>query len=128
MGQPVKIVDLAKRMVELSGYTVRDEIHPKGDIEIRVTGLRPGEKLYEELLIGNNPLPTQHPKIMRASELFVQEPLLYKELQDLHAALMINDVVTIKHVLSKLVVDYTPSSEVVDWVHLAMPADSYQIK
>lgn len=123
MGQPVKIVDLAKRMVELSGYTVRDEGHSKGDIEIRVTGLRPGEKLYEELLIGNNPFPTQHPKIMRASESFVQEFELHEALEALHAALMRNDVATIKDLLTKLVVDYTPAAEVVDWVHLAMPVD-----
>lgn len=123
MGPPVKIVDLATRMVELSGYTVRDEVHSKGDIEIRVTGLRPGEKLYEELLIGHNPLPTQHPKIMRASESFVLEPQLHKALEALHGALVINDVATIKDLLCKLVVDYTPALDVVDWVHLATPVD-----
>jgi FlaA1/EpsC-like NDP-sugar epimerase len=60
MGQPVRIIDLARRMIELSGRRVRDETNPEGDIEITVTGLRPGEKLYEELLIGDNPLPTAH--------------------------------------------------------------------
>lgn len=123
MGQPVKIAALARRMVELSGYTVRDEAHSKGDIEIRVTGLRPGEKLYEELLIGDNPLPTQHPKIMRASESFIQEHELNEVLEALHAALIDNDVATMRHLLSRLVVDYTPASGVVDWVHLAMPVD-----
>jgi FlaA1/EpsC-like NDP-sugar epimerase len=61
-------LDLAKRMVELSGLSVRNEDNPKGDIEIKVMGLRPGEKLYEELLIGDNPLPTNHPRIMKAHE------------------------------------------------------------
>jgi len=61
MGQPVKIMDLARRMIQLSGLSVRDAAHPDGDIEIAVTGLRTGEKLYEELLIGDNPQPTEHP-------------------------------------------------------------------
>ncbi|RLQ88282.1 polysaccharide biosynthesis protein [Notoacmeibacter ruber] len=68
MGEPVRIVDLARRMIELSGLTVRDDDTPDGDIEIQITGLRPGEKLYEELLIGTNSLPTPHPKILRARE------------------------------------------------------------
>lgn len=68
MGEPVKIVDLAKRMIHLSGFEVKDEKHPEGDIEIRYTGLRPGEKLYEELLIGDNVSGTEHSRIMRAEE------------------------------------------------------------
>ncbi len=68
MGQPVRIIELARRMVELSGHAVRDEANPEGDIEIRITGLRPGEKLYEELLIGDDPSPTAHPRIMKARE------------------------------------------------------------
>jgi FlaA1/EpsC-like NDP-sugar epimerase len=76
MGQPVKIIDLARRMVELSGMTVRDELRPDGDIEFTVTGLRPGEKLYEELLIGDNPKPTQHARIMKAHEQFLSWPKL----------------------------------------------------
>ncbi len=68
MGAPVKIVDLARKMIHLAGHTVRDERNPGGDIEIRYTGLRPGEKLYEELLIGDNVTGTQHPMIMRAIE------------------------------------------------------------
>jgi FlaA1/EpsC-like NDP-sugar epimerase len=71
MGQPVRIYDLARRMVELSGLTLRDEAHPHGDIAIEITGLRPGEKLYEELLIGDNPEPTDHPRIMKAHEDFM---------------------------------------------------------
>ena len=68
MGSPVRIADLAKRMIQLAGYTVRDEKHPDGDIEIRFTGLRPAEKLFEELLIGKNVTGTEHPRILRAME------------------------------------------------------------
>src|SRR5690606_23456470 len=68
MGLPVRIIDLARRMIELSGLTVRDARNPDGDIEIRFIGLRPGEKLYEELLIDSAVLPTPHPKILRARE------------------------------------------------------------
>ncbi|MEJ1355782.1 MAG: nucleoside-diphosphate sugar epimerase/dehydratase [Candidatus Sedimenticola sp. (ex Thyasira tokunagai)] len=77
MGEPVKILDLARKMIRLSGFEVKDDDHPKGDIEIRFTGLRPGEKLYEELLIGDNVKPTEHPLIMRAEE----EVLLWEEVQ-----------------------------------------------
>ncbi len=68
MGEPVRILDLARRMIRLSGLEVRDEDHPEGDIEIRFTGLRSGEKLREELLIGSDDLPTEHPMIRRARE------------------------------------------------------------
>lgn len=68
MGDPVKIVDLAKRMIHLSGFEVKDDKNPNGDIEIQYTGLRPGEKLYEELLIGDNVSGTEHSRIMRAEE------------------------------------------------------------
>ena len=74
MGEPVRIIDLASRIVELSGLTVRNDASPDGDIEIQITALRPGEKLYEELLIGDNPLPTQHPRIMKAHEDFMRWP------------------------------------------------------
>ncbi len=83
MGQPVKILDLALRMVKLSGLSVRDAEHPHGDIEIAITGLRPGEKLYEELLIGDNPEPTEHPRIMRAQEEYIVWPQLRIPLQGL---------------------------------------------
>ncbi|MDX5297363.1 MAG: polysaccharide biosynthesis protein, partial [Gammaproteobacteria bacterium] len=68
MGEPVRIADLARKMIHLMGLEVRDEVHPDGDIEIIHTGLRPGEKLYEELLVGDNPQGTGHPRIMKASE------------------------------------------------------------
>jgi FlaA1/EpsC-like NDP-sugar epimerase len=119
MGQPVKIIDLARRMVELSGLTVRDELNPDGDIELAVTGLRPGEKLYEELLIGDNPKPTQHPRIMKAQEQFLSWPQLQDKLNALSMAVGANDVPVIRTLLQQLVSGYQPSGEVVDWVHLA---------
>jgi len=119
MGQPVKIMDLARRVIELSGLTVRDDTHPDGDIEITISGLRPGEKLYEELLIGNNPEPTQHPRIMKAREDYLSWQQLEKKLDVLSAAITENDVLAIRHILQETVNGYEPSSDVVDWVQLA---------
>jgi FlaA1/EpsC-like NDP-sugar epimerase len=119
MGQPVKIIDLARRVVELSGLKVQDDMHPDGDIKITVTGLRPGEKLYEELLIGDNPQPTQHPRIMKAHEDHLSWSQLEKKLNVLSAAINTNDVVAIRNILQETVNGYEPSSGVVDWVQLA---------
>lgn len=118
MGQPVRIIDLARRMVELSGLTVKDERDPDGDIEIAVTGLRPGEKLYEELLIGDNPEATSHPRIMKAREDCLSWIELRGRLLELRTALDKNDVLCIRRLLQQLVSGYEPSSEIVDWVHL----------
>ena len=119
MGEPVRIIDLASRIVCLSGLTLRDEKNPQGDIEIKVTGLRPGEKLYEELLIGDNPKITQHPRILKALEKFVPWEQLVVHLNSLSLSLSVNDVPAIRNLLQCLVVGYQPSSEIVDWVHLA---------
>ena len=116
MGQPVKILDLAKRMVELSGLTVLDSNNPMGDIEIQVTGLRPGEKLYEELLIDDNPLPTSHPRIMKAHEEFLPWDELESKLNILYGALKSNNVPLIRTLLKELVPGYQPEGDVVDWV------------
>ena len=118
MGQPVKILDLAKRMVELSGLTVLDSNNSMGDIEIQVTGLRPGEKLYEELLIGDNPLPTSHPRIMKAHEEFLPWDELESKLNILNVALESNNVPVIRTLLKELVPGYQPEGDVVDWVWL----------
>jgi FlaA1/EpsC-like NDP-sugar epimerase len=118
MGQPVKILDLAKRMVELSGLTVHDSNNPTGDIEIQVTGLRPGEKLYEELLIGDNPLPTTHPRIMKAHEEFLPWDELESKLNILNIALDSNNIPVIRTLLKELVPGYKPEGDVVDWVWL----------
>ena len=118
MGEPVRIIDLAKRMVELTGLGLRDESNPSGDIEIRVTGLRPGEKLYEELLIGDNPMPTHHPRIMKAHEDFLPWEQLQPRLNELTQVLDINDVPRIRALLKDLVPGYQPDGDVVDWVWL----------
>lgn len=106
MGEPVKIMDLARRMVALSGLTVRDEVNSGGDIEIAITGLRPGEKLYEELLIGDNPTPTAHPRIMKAHEDYLAWPVLELHLQTLRRAADNGDVAVIKAVLQTCVHGY----------------------
>jgi FlaA1/EpsC-like NDP-sugar epimerase len=123
MGESVKIMDLAQRMIELSGLTERTEANPDGDIAIEITGLRPGEKLFEELLIGNDPQPTLHPRIMKASE----EKMAWSDLQDslnaMQVALDVNDVGVLRRMLEQLVSGYHPSGEIVDWVHLAQEAE-----
>lgn len=130
MGQPVKIFDLARRMIELSGLTVRDEENPDGDIEITVTGLRPGEKLYEELLIGDNPTPTSHSRIMRAKDDFLAWNELEERLASLEFAININDVGVIRQIIQSLVSEYVPDAPIVDLVYLEHEAEAearYQI-
>jgi FlaA1/EpsC-like NDP-sugar epimerase len=124
MGQPMKIMDLARRMVELSGLTVKDEEHPEGDIEIAMTGLRPGEKLYEELLIGDNPKPTMHPRIMKAHEEFIPWAEFEARLNALEMALNVNDVGVIRLMMQQLVAGYSPSDDIVDWVYLEQEAEA----
>ena len=124
MGQPVRIIDLARRMVELSGLTVKDELNPTGDIEFKITGLRPGEKLYEELLIGDNPITTQHPRIMKAQEQFLPWATLEAKLNTLEIAVGVNDVPAIKALLTELVTGYQSAGEVVDWVYLEQVRDT----
>jgi FlaA1/EpsC-like NDP-sugar epimerase len=124
MGQPVKIMDLARRMIELSGLAVRDEQTPDGDIDIEITGLRPGEKLYEELLIGDNPQSTLHPRIMRAQEEFIPWIEFEHKLKSLEIALNVNDVGVIRLMLQQLVAGYLPSDVIMDWVYLEQEADT----
>ncbi|ASU40565.1 polysaccharide biosynthesis protein [Herbaspirillum sp. meg3] len=126
MGDSVKIIDLARRMIRLSGLTIRDDDNPYGDIEIKVTGLRPGEKLYEELLIGDHPQPTMHVRIMKAHEDFLAWNVLTKELQILFNAADNNDIDTISRMLAKLVSGYTPVNDVVDLVYLAEGVEGSQ--
>ena len=103
MGEPVQIAQLARQMVALSGLTVRDAQNPAGDIAIQVTGLRAGEKLYEELLIGDNPQPTEHPRIMKAHEQHLPWPQLQQRLVELQGLMQANDVDGITRVLLQLV-------------------------
>ncbi|MDO8772563.1 MAG: nucleoside-diphosphate sugar epimerase/dehydratase [Burkholderiaceae bacterium] len=108
MGQPIKIIDLAKQMAQLAGYTLCDEDNPAGDIKIEVTGLRPGEKLYEELLIGDNPQPTHHQRIMKANEAFEDWQTLAPLLVNLRLAAIHSDTDAIKTILKRMVSGYMP--------------------
>jgi FlaA1/EpsC-like NDP-sugar epimerase len=109
MGKPVKIAELARRMVHLSGLELRDEAHPDGDIAIEVVGLRPGEKLYEELLIGGNLEGTSHPLIMRAFEHEVPWTVLMEQLTSLDEACQTFDFEKVLGLLGSLVQEYAPS-------------------
>jgi FlaA1/EpsC-like NDP-sugar epimerase len=109
MGKPVKIIDLARRMVHLSGLELRDEAHPEGDIAIEVVGLRPGEKLYEELLIGENVEGTSHPLIMRAYEHEVPWAVLTGQLASLDEACQAFDYERVLALLGTLVQEYSPA-------------------
>lgn len=111
MGEPVKIVDLAKKMVELSGLEVRDPQTGQGDIEIQFVGLRPGEKLYEELLIGDNVTWTTHPRIMRAEEHSLEAEYLTSHLKDMEVACKMGDNVKIRGILKTLVREYSPEAQ-----------------
>lgn len=106
MGEPVRIHDLALRMIELSGLTVKDADNPDGDIAIEITGLRAGEKLFEELLIGDDPRPTQHPRIMQAREDFLAWDTLSREFEILEASLDRRDIEAIRDQLVRLVSGY----------------------
>ena len=116
MGSPVKIIDLARRMAQLSGLTLRDEANPDGDIELRITGLRPGEKLYEELLIGDNPEGTAHERIMKAREDFVPWPELAPILVQMRQAAIENNEALMKAILTRLVHGYGPQLVCADGV------------
>ena len=109
MGQPVKIIDLARRMVHLSGLELRDEEHPDGDIAIEVVGLRPGEKLFEELLIGENVEGTSHPLIMRAYEHEVPWAVLTEQMAFLDEACQAFDYEKVLALLGLLVQEYAPA-------------------
>lgn len=111
MGEPVKIIDLARRMVHLHGLEIRDADHPEGDIPIQVTGLRPGEKLYEELLIGGNVESTAHPRIMRAREYEIDYDTLIKELDALRTELDADDSAAVVQRLRRLMPEYVPDIE-----------------
>ncbi|BCT34655.1 membrane protein [Pseudomonas protegens] len=117
MGEPVKIVELAEKMIHLSGLSIRSEKNPHGDIAIEFTGLRPGEKLYEELLIGDNVVATQHPMIMSANEDHLSWDVLKAKLSELLAALELDDYARVRQLLRETVSGYTPDGEIVDWVY-----------
>ena len=111
MGEPVRIVDLAQKMIDLSGMTLRTDANPDGDIAIEITGLREGEKLYEELLIGNNPVPTQHRRIMMAMEPVVGWDELEESLAALRHMISNNEAVAIRALLVTLIPDFVDSRQ-----------------
>ena len=115
MGESVKIYDLAVKMINFSGLQLKDKKNPNGDIEIIITGLRPGEKLYEELLIEDNSLPTKHPKIFKAQESFVPWNELRVEIQFLKDFIFENNINEIISILTKLDIGYNPPKKIVDW-------------
>jgi len=117
MGEPVRIVELAEKMIHLSGYSVRSEANPHGDIAIEYSGLRPGEKLYEELLIGDNVVATRHPMIMSANEDLLPWETLKERLHQLLAALEVDDYARVRVMLRETVAGYAPDGEIVDWIY-----------
>ncbi len=118
MGEPVKIRELAEKMVLLSGLTLRTPEQPDGDIAIEYVGLRPGEKLYEELLIGNDVTATPHPMIMRASENRLSWEALKTVLDALAVAIADDNYPAMRELFARVVDGYRPESEMVDWIHL----------
>ena len=108
MGEPIKILDLAYRMINLSGLTPIDDENPDGDIKIRITGLRPGEKLYEELLIGNDVVQSSHPRIMQATEEDLEWADIEKSIKIILKAHDENDEQSIRSLLLKNVDGYNP--------------------
>lgn len=128
MGKPVRIDDLARRMVHLMGLTVRDDANLEGDIEILYTGLRPAEKLYEELLIGNNVSGTEHPMIMQAREHSLEWPQVEEFLTALLYALRVFDCGSVMNILRMMVAEYKPAELVHDlvWVRQKIVAAEVQ--
>ena len=117
MGEPVKINDLAEKMIRLSGLKVRNKLNPSGDIEIKYIGLRPGEKLYEELLIGDNVSKTDNPRIMRAKENMTPWDELELILKDLSSAVDDYDQERIRNLLIKLVPEFKPQKKISDLLY-----------
>jgi len=114
MGEPVSILDLAKKMISLSGLEVKDKLNPDGDIEIKYIGLRPGEKLYEELLISKNASKTANPKIMSAQEDMMSWSELNAILGEMKDAILTHDQIKLRSLLIQAVPEFQPQSEIID--------------
>jgi FlaA1/EpsC-like NDP-sugar epimerase len=114
MGEPVRIVDLAKKMIHLSGLEIKDESHPDGDIELEYTGLRPGEKLFEELLIGDNVKDTDNPLIMRAEEESLSWNELNPVLEKLNNAITDCNQKSLRSLLVQIVPGFKPQCDISD--------------
>jgi FlaA1/EpsC-like NDP-sugar epimerase len=111
MGEPIRIVDLARTMIDMAGLTEKTADNPDGDIEIAYVGLRPGEKLYEELLIGRNARASEHPRIMRATEYALEWDQLFRQIDELLAACTDDSIGRIKTLVQSIVAEYTPAPE-----------------
>ena len=118
MGESIKIKDLVYKMIKLSGFSVKDDENQNGDIEVRITGLRPGEKLYEELLIGDNPQKTNHLKIKKTSDPYIPFNELEMDLNHLKNLLDNNLGEEVKNLLNKILKLYKSNSEIVDHVYV----------
>ena len=117
MGKSIKIADLVHKMIKLSGLSIKNAENPDGDIEVKIIGLRAGEKLYEELLIGDNPQKTSHEKIMKAQDPFVSFDKLKIDLDKLLILLEENRIADIKDMINKLVISYTSNSNIIDHIY-----------
>lgn len=126
MGRPIKVLELARRMIKLSGLKPRTADEPEGDIEIEFTGLRPGEKLYEELLIGDDPMPTNHPRIMMANEKHLDKSEFEAGLARLEEGIARQDPAIVRKVLAELVTEYRPSER--DFDYLGKTATEPQLR
>ena len=109
MGEPIRILDLAYRMINLSGLTPIDNANPEGDIKIKFTGLRPGEKLYEELLIGDNVIQSEHPRIMQATEENISWDDVAESIEIIRLARLDNNEKAIRTLLRSKVNGYQPT-------------------
>ena len=119
MGDPVKITKLAESMIHLSGLQVKTHDNPTGDIELLYTGLRPGEKLYEELLIGDSVVSTPHEKIMCSQELTLDNKFLHELLYDAEQAIKNNDTDMGRETLKRAVEEFSPTSDNIDWLRIS---------
>ena len=118
MGEPVKIYELAKKLIGLSGMELKTSDNPDGDIEIKFTGLRAGEKLYEELLIGDNVSSTDHERILKAREQHLSEKDIYSFLREIEEAETTGDIKALKEIFKNAIVGFTPDKEIVDVIHV----------
>jgi FlaA1/EpsC-like NDP-sugar epimerase len=126
MGEPVKILDMAKKLIRLSGLEIKDADNPEGDIEIVYSGLRPGEKLYEELLIGENVFPTTHPLIMSADEETSNWDEIVNFINQFKLSIVANDVDAARMLLVEAVKEYSPQCDVADLVKGKLTAASIE--
>ncbi len=117
MGKSIKILDLINKMINLSGFTIKNSSNLNGDIEIKTIGLRPGEKLYEELLIGDDPQKTNHPKIQKISDPFIPFDQLELYLEKLKNLINDNKADEVKKLLNDLIISYKSTSDIVDYIY-----------